>query len=161
MPTDDQITIKPARTAEDLSAISALFKSYATSLGIDLSFQDFQIELSTLPGKYAPPGGELLLARDINGHAIGCVALRPLGQDGCCEMKRLYVTPNGRSSGIGRRLAEAIIEVAKRLGYRDIKLDTLPSMKGAVALYEKLGFVVTEPYYDTPMKTTHFLARNL
>lgn len=160
-PMDGQASIEPARTKEDLEDIAALFSSYAASLGIDLSFQDFQTELSNLPGHYAPPRGELLLARDVSGTSVGCVALRPLGQDGCCELKRLYVAPAGRGLGIGGKLAKAIIGSAKKLQYREIKLDTLPSMTEALALYKKLGFETTNPYYDNPLSGAQFLARTL
>lgn len=157
-----QAKIEPARTMEDIGAIRTLFRSYAESLDIDLTFQDFQAELSSLPGRYAPPHGELLLARDLDGMAVGCVALRPLGQDGCCEMKRLYVTPAGRGLGLGKRLAIEIIAVAVKLEYPEMKLDTLLSMTDALALYAKLGFVPTDPYYNTPLLSgTEFLSRKL
>jgi GNAT superfamily N-acetyltransferase len=139
----------------------ALFDAYAASLGIDLSFQDFAAEMATMPGKYAPPAGELLLARDAHGEAIGCVGLRPLPTDGCCEMKRLYVSPHGRGLGLGKALVEAIIGEARRIGYREIRLDTLPTMSEAVAVYRRAGFVPIEPYYDTPIVGTTFLGRRL
>ncbi|KAL8753075.1 MAG: hypothetical protein Q9199_005300 [Rusavskia elegans] len=155
------ITIESVRCKTDLEDTKGLFIAYAESLGIDLSFQDFQAELDTLPGKYAAPAGELLLARDVDGSPIGCVALRPMHQPGCCEMKRLYVAPAGRRRGLGRILATAIIEAAVKLTYCEIKLDTLPSMTAAVALYEQLGFRQTDPYYYTPLSGTRFLARKL
>src|ERR1700733_6356013 len=93
----------PVRTSEDLEATKALFNAYAASLGINLSYQNFVAEMAAMPGKYAPPKGELLLARDKVGAAIGCVGLRPL-EDGVCEMKRLYVAPEGRGLGLGRAL---------------------------------------------------------
>ncbi|KAI4250623.1 MAG: hypothetical protein LQ352_005335 [Teloschistes flavicans] len=157
-----QANIEPARTKEDMEAIQILFRSYADSLNIDLTFQDFQAELSSLPGRYAPPHGELLLARGFDGMAVGCVALRPLGQDGCCEMKRLYVTPAGRGLGLGKRLATEIIGIAVKLKYHEMKLDTLLSMTDALALYAKLGFVPTDPYYNTPLlSATQFLSCRL
>lgn len=155
------ITIESVRCKTDLEDTKGLFIAYAESLGIDLSFQDFQAELDTLPGKYAAPNGELLLARDVDGSPIGCVALRPMHQPGCCEMKRLYVAPAGRGRGLGRILATAIIEAAMELTYCEIKLDTLPSMTAAIALYEQLGFRQTDPYYHTPLSGTRFLARKL
>jgi ribosomal protein S18 acetylase RimI-like enzyme len=153
--------IEPVRSAEDLKATMALFDAYAISLGVDLSYQNFVTEMAAMPGKYAPPKGELLLARDKSGAAIGCVGLRPLPEEGCCEMKRLYVSPEGRGLGLGRALAEAIIADAGRIGYRQMRLDTLPSLATAIALYRKIGFVPIPPYYDTPIAGTIFLSLKL
>ncbi|MCE3234250.1 MAG: acetyltransferase [Vampirovibrio sp.] len=153
--------IKPVRSAEDLTAVTQLFVAYAASIDIDLAYQNFEAELAAMPGKYAPPTGELLLAKDLNGQAIGCVGLRPMSQDDACEIKRLYVSPEGRGMGLGQALAEAIISVASQLGYQEILLDTLPTMTSAIALYKKLGFVPIEPYYDTPVAGTLFLGRSL
>lgn len=149
--------IAPAATAADLAAAADLMRAYAAWLDIDLGFQDFEAELASLPGKYAPPSGALFLARLSDGNPVGCVALRALPAAGCCEMKRLYVAPEGRGSGLGRRLAETIIAEARRLEYREMRLDTLPSMRGAIALYRSLGFVEMEPYYATPVVGTVFL----
>ncbi len=154
-------TIAPVRAAADLADALALFTSYATSLGVDLAYQGFADELATLPGKYAPPGGELLLARAADGAPLGCVALRPLDPPGCCEMKRLYVAPRARGLGLGRALAVAIVDAAERIGYREIRLDTLPSMDEAIGLYRILGFAPIAPYYDTPVAGTLFLAKRL
>ena len=145
---------------DDLAAIAGLFRAYAASLPVDLGYQDFEAELAALPGKYAPPAGALLIARDGAGAPLGCVALRPMA-DGCCEMKRLYAAPAGRGLGLGRALAEAICAEARRRGYREIRLDTLPTMTEAQGLYARLGFVPTAPYYDTPVAGTRFLARAL
>ncbi len=153
--------ITPARSAADIEAAARLFEAYAASLGVDLAFQGFAAELATLPGCYAPPAGELLLARDMRGAPLGCVGLRPLAEDGCCEMKRLYVSPRARGLGLGRALVEAIIGEAVRIGYREMRLDTLPSMTEAITLYRKAGFRPVEPYYDTPLAGTIFLARPL
>ena len=154
--------IRPVRSAADLVATVRLFNAYAFALGIDLSYQDFAAELATLPGKYAAPAGELLLARDIQGEPLGCVGLRPIEEpSGCCEMKRLYVSPQGRGLGLGRALVDAIIGEAARIGYHEIRLDTLPSMVEAIALYRKAGFIPIEPYYDTPVPGTIFLGRPL
>lgn len=150
----------PVRKTDDLAAIAGLFRAYAASLAIDLGYQDFEGEMAAMPGKYAPPGGELLLARDGAGRALGCVALRPLEQ--CvCEMKRLYVHPDARGTGLGRRLVQTVIGEAERLGYREMRLDTLTSMKDAQALYRRFGFETMEAYYETPIPDTVFMRRVL
>jgi ribosomal protein S18 acetylase RimI-like enzyme len=149
--------IHPVRSADDLAATARLFEAYEASLGVDLGYQGFAAELAGLPGKYAPPAGELLLARGDGGEPVGCVALRPMEADGCCEMKRLYVAPEGRGLGLGRALAQAVIGEAARIGYREIRLDTLPTMAEAQALYRQLGFVQIAPYYETPVFGTIFL----
>jgi ribosomal protein S18 acetylase RimI-like enzyme len=153
--------ITPVRTSGDLAATVRLFRAYADSLDVDLSYQDFEGEMAAMPGHYAPPAGELLLARDANGTPIGAVGLRPLDPPGCCEMKRLYVAPEGRGLGLGRALAEALVQAAERIGYREMRLDTLPSMAGAQVLYRKLGFEVIASYYDTPIAGTLFMRRVL
>jgi GNAT superfamily N-acetyltransferase len=135
-----------------------LFKAYAASIGIDLGYQDFDTELATLPGKYAPPHGELLLARDRDGAPLGCVGLRPIEPDGCCEMKRLYVAPDARGLGLGKALIVAIIGEAERIGYKEMRLDTLPTMAEAISLYEQVGFRPIEAYYQTPIAGTLFFA---
>lgn len=155
------VRIEPARSPQDLGSIVQLFSAYAESLGLDLSFQDFDTELTSLPGKYAPPTGEILLARDSSGDAMGCVAVRPLSPPDCCEMKRLYIIPAGRGLGIGKRLVQKILDTALSLGYNKMKLDTLPSMRQAVSLYESAGFVPITPYYKTPLPGTVFLGRQL
>ncbi|WP_457092276.1 GNAT family N-acetyltransferase [Microvirga sp. P5_D2] len=159
--SDQRFSIARARTPSEVSAVSDLFRAYATSLDVDLCFQGFAAELAAMPGKYAPPAGELLLARDAEGRPIGCVGLRPVDSEGCCEMKRLYVTPEGRGLGLGERLVGMILGEAKRIGYREIRLDTLPSMTSAIALYRKLGFEPMDAYYDTPVAGTLFLRRVL
>lgn len=153
--------ITPVRNAADLEATAKLFRAYASSLGVDLAYQDFAAELASLPGKYAPPKGELLLARDAQGDAAGCVGLRPMPPDDCCEMKRLYVHPRGRGVGLGRALLNAIVAEATRIGYREIRLDTLPTMDAAIALYRGEGFELIPAYYDTPVEGTIFMARTL
>jgi ribosomal protein S18 acetylase RimI-like enzyme len=158
---DAPFTIEPVRSPADLAATTRLFNAYATSLGIDLGYQDFAAELAGMPGKYAPPSGELLLARDHQGEALGCIGLRPIRPDGICEMKRLYVAPRGRGLGLGRALVDAIAREAARIGYREMRLDTLPGMVEAIALYRKAGFVPIAPYYDTPVAGTVFLGRSL
>jgi len=154
-------SITPVRNSTDLADTIALFKEYAASLGFDLSFQNFAVEMAEMPGKYSPPEGELLLARNSMGAAIGCVGLRPLSTPALCEMKRLYVAPAGRGTGVGRALAMAIIHSAEKLGYGEIRLDTLSSMAAAIRLYRSLGFEDMDAYYDTPLPDTHFLSRKL
>jgi ribosomal protein S18 acetylase RimI-like enzyme len=153
--------IVPVRTADDLASVITLFRAYAASLDIDLAYQNFEAEMAAMPGKYAPPTGELLLALNLAGAPIGCVGLRPLDVPGCCEMKRLYVSPQGRGVGLGRRLVEAVVKEAERIGYHEMRLDTLPSMAEAIALYRKSGFEPMKPYYDTPVVGTLFMRRFL
>ena len=153
--------IAPVGTTDDLAATIALFRAYAGSLPIDLAYQDFERELEELPGVYAPPAGVLLLARRFDRLLVGCVTLRPFADDGRAEMKRLYVVPEGRGGGLGRCLAMAAIAEAERIGYRELLLDTLPSMTSAQSLYQSLGFVPIDPYYDSPITGTIFMALTL
>lgn len=147
-------TIAPAVFPDDVFAVRALFREYAESLGFSLDYQDFEAELASLPGAFAPPTGALLLARE-GDEPAGTVALRPLEAD-ICEMKRLYVRPQFQRMALGRGLATAIIAEARRLGYRKMRLDTVASMRPAITLYTSLGFVVIEPYYATPLAGTVF-----
>lgn len=151
-------TIHAVQSIVDLDAARELFRAYAASLPIDLAYQDFATELATLPGKYGAPAGALLLARDAAGAPIGCVALRLLATD-CCEMKRIYVAPAARGLGLGRALMEAVLAEAARRGYRQIRLDTLPTMTAAIAMYRAAGFEAVAPYYDTAPPGTIFLGR--
>ncbi len=153
-------SIRPA-AASDLPAVAQLFRDYAAALEVDLSYQGFAAELAALPGAYAPPAGALLLACSPGGEPLGCVAVRPLADDGCCEMKRLHASPHARGLGIGRALAMAAIEAATRAGYRTMRLDTLASMVAAQGLYRRLGFEVTPAYYDSPVAGTIFMRRRL
>ncbi|KAK6369549.1 hypothetical protein LTS17_009455 [Exophiala oligosperma] len=134
---EQAFTITPVRTPAEVKDAITLFYAYADSLGIDLAFQNFDAEMAGMPGKYSPPTGELLLARNNQGLPIGCVGLRPLpsavaNDARICEMKRLYVTPSGRGTGVGKALASGIIAAARRLDYSEIRLDTLPSMLAAL-----------------------------
>lgn len=148
-----------ARAPAQVAACRELFGEYQRGLGVSLCFQGFDRELARLPGEYAPPRGALLLALD-GDHPAGCVALRPLGA-GEAEMKRLYVRPAWRGTGLGRRLAEEAIARARRMGYARVKLDTLPELAEALALYAKLGFVDTPRYNDNPVERVRFLALEL
>ncbi len=143
----------------DVDEVRKLFLEYAASLEISLCFQDFESELASLPGKYAPPSGRLLLAREGNASAA-CVAVRPL-EAGICEMKRLFVRPQWRSKGLGRVLAEAITAAAREAGYDRMRLDTLNTMKPAIELYSSLGFCRIEPYYDNPSERAVFMELQL
>lgn len=153
-------SILPA-TAADLSDTAALFRAYAESLPIDLGYQGFEAELASLPGKYAPPAGALLLARAPDGETVGCVALRPIDGDRICEMKRLYVRPEARGSGLGGALVAAIVRAAREAGYAEMRLDTLPTMRAALAMYARAGFVEIPAYYPTPVDGTIFLGLTL
>jgi GNAT superfamily N-acetyltransferase len=144
-----------AATPEHWAAARRLVEEYAASLEVDLSFQDFQREIASLPTEYGPPGGCFLLAEE-RGVCLGCGALRPFAQE-TCEMKRLYVTPAGRGTGLGRRLAEELIAEARRLGYHRMVLDTLPSMHAAHRLYAELGFQPIPPYRSNPVPGAAFL----
>jgi putative acetyltransferase len=153
------VSIVDALAVDGLLKARSLFEEYADSLGIDLCFQDFQEELATLPGSYAPPDGRLLLALH-DGEPVGCVALRPL-EPGICEMKRLYVRPAFRSLGLGRMLAQRIVNEARDAGYQRMRLDSLPSMTAALALYRRLGFREIAPYRRNPIQGSVFLELQL
>jgi ribosomal protein S18 acetylase RimI-like enzyme len=156
-------TVIAAVTDEHLDTVRFLFKEYAESIGIDLCFQAFEEELQQLPGDYAAPRGALLIAM-ANGQCAGCCALRPLDSvdyANASEMKRLYVRPSFRGLGIGRLLAEAILERARLADYASILLDTLDDMESARALYEELGFEEIPPYYFNPIAGAHYLKADL
>ena len=141
---------------EEVQQARRLFEEYAAWLGFNLCFQNFDKELSELPGDYAPPNGRLLLAVE-NEQVAGCVALRRIGE-GIGEMKRLYVRPEFRGKGLGRTLTETIIEAARDLGYQRLRLDTLPGkMDQAIAMYRSLGFKNIERYYNNPYEEAVFM----
>lgn len=156
------MNIIQAKTQYQLDEVRRLFREYEAYLKVDLCFQQFESELANLPGKYAPPAGILLLAMD-GQKAVGCGALRRLGskQDGTCEMKRLYVCPQARGMGVGRQVAMRLIQEGVRLGYFNMILDTLERLEPAIHLYESLGFVRTEAYYDNPLADAVFLKLDL
>jgi len=141
--------IKHAVTSAEVEAVRRLFLEYETYLDVDLCFQSFQEELAGLPGKYAPPEGMLLLAWD-GLESAGCGALRKFNH-GICEMKRLYVKPKYRGLGLGTTLARRLIDGAVLIGYSTMLLDTLDRLKAAMKIYESLGFVRTDPYYQNPL----------
>ncbi len=151
--------IVPAESDEQFARARVLFEEYAAALGVDLCFQNFDQELADLRGQYARPDGCLLLATH-DGALAGCVALRRFEGD-VCEMKRLYVRPAFRGLRLGRVLAERIIDEARRLGYRRMRLDTLPSMREAQALYQSLGFRVTDAYRFNPVAGTVYMEMEL
>jgi len=154
------MAIAPARGAADLAVVRALFRDYAAYLSEAVCLPGFDEELAGLPGAYAPPKGEILLARDDKGAALGCVALRPLA-DGAGEIKRFYVHEEARGKGIGRALTVAIEGVARRAGYAELRLDTLPRLTAAVALYRSLGFIDTARYNDNPNSGVVFMSKRL
>ena len=150
--------LTPTSPAE-LGIVRTMFTEYADSLQHDLTFQSFDTELSNLPGDYAAPRGSLLLAQH-GGQWAGCCALRPLDSSdytNACEMKRLYVRRGFRGLGIGRALAEAILDLARQAGYSCVLLDTLDDMESARAMYVDLGFEEIPPYYHNPIAGAHYL----
>jgi putative acetyltransferase len=150
--------ITPNSTAE-LIATADIFREYAAGLGVTLCFQDFDAELADLPGDYAPPRGALLLAK-VDGSVAGCCALRPLDSSdyvNSAEMKRLYVRPAFRGLGLGRQLADAVLDTARIAGYGSVLLDTLDEMEIARTIYEELGFKEIPPYYHNPLAGAHYL----
>lgn len=161
--TSDTIQIQVFSENTELPLVRALFTEYAGSLNIDLCFQNFDAELDALPGDYAPPRGTLVLAR-AGSELVGCCAMRPLDATdypNACEMKRLYVRPVLRGSGVGRRLAEAVMEAAQQAGYATMLLDTLSEMETARAMYQDLGFTEVPPYYYNPIEGAHYLMARL
>jgi ribosomal protein S18 acetylase RimI-like enzyme len=153
------VEIRHAQFPRDRVVVRQLFHEYSQHVGVNLSFQDFDAELASLPGKYAPPAGRLLLAWH-GTNAMGCVALRPIDAISC-EMKRIYVRPQARGQELGRRLAERICSEGRDAGYRRIFLDTLPTMESAMRLYQSMGFQTVDPYVFNPIPGAVFLALHL
>ncbi len=156
-----RVTLRPATTPAELADVRALFREYERWLGHDLCFQGFEAELAALPGRYAPPAGRLYLA-DADDAPAGCIALREFAP-GIAEMKRLYVRRSARGAGAGRLLAQRIIEDARSIGYRAMRLDTLRVAKMAAAnrLYDALGFRDVAPYYDNPLPDVRYMELEL
>jgi ribosomal protein S18 acetylase RimI-like enzyme len=153
------IRVVVATTKERHAEAKILFQEYADALAFKLEFQDFAGEMRRFPGEYAGPTGCIILAY-VGEALVGCVALRLL-EPGVCEMKRLYVRPGYRGLKVGRRLAEEIIEMGRRLGYHRMRLDTVPAMKEAIALYTALGFESIEPYRENPVEGATFMEMQL
>ena len=158
-----QIELLTPTTSELLEATRVIFREYAASLGIDLCFQNFEAELLSLPGEYTLPQGALLLAL-VDGEVAGCGALRSLPESdyaNACEMKRLYVRPAYRKFGLGRVLAQALLDSGLQAGYSAMLLDTLDDMEAARGLYASLGFEEIPPYYFNPIPGAHYLKASL
>ena len=153
------ITLVRAETPAQIDGVRSLFSEYVASLPVDVSYENVPRESADLPGDYAPPRGELLLAL-VEGEPAGCVALRPLDLE-ICEMKRVYLRPAWRGRGMGRKLVEGIVAAARRIGYRRMRLDTIPSLKAALSLYRSLGFRVIAPYRAIPSERALFLELKL
>jgi putative acetyltransferase len=159
MPEGPQIVLASAQSPAQIEAVRELFREYAAALGIDLCFQNFEAELAGLPGDYAPPTGALLLAL-VDGAPAGCVAMRALPESdhtNACEMKRLYVRRAFRRFGLGRLLAQQLMDLATQAGHSCMLLDTLDEMEVARGLYASLGFEEIPPYYFNPIPGAHYL----
>jgi putative acetyltransferase len=158
-----QILLLPPDSPQALDAVRQIFREYAEQIGVDLQFQDFDAELAALPGDYVAPGGALLLAW-VDGALAGCGAFRPLHDSdyaNACEMKRLYVRRAFRRFGLGRQLAQALMDGATQAGYSSMLLDTLDEMEAARELYASLGFEEVAPYYYNPLPGSHYLKADL
>jgi len=147
--SSDDFLIVPARSKIELTSAAALLRAYAKSLPVDLSPQGFSQELASLPGVYAPPHGELLLAKR-GDHVLGCIALKPLEPPQIAEIKRLFVRPQARGTGVAKALVAEVLKLAQDRGYREVKLDTLAEMTPAIALYKSFGFAPIPPYGSHP-----------
>jgi putative acetyltransferase len=164
MSWNKMLRIEQASSGDQIAVAHELFREYAKALSVDLAFQDFTSELQELPGKYVPPAGRLLLAyyndNGVSELLAGCGALRPLSA-AICEMKRLYVRPEFRGHGIGRSLTLSLVAAAREIGYRAMRLDTLPEMREAHKLYEELGFREIGPYCANPVEGVRYLELDL
>ena len=162
-PQQSEFELRTSANPHDFAKLKVVFREYAEGLGIDLTFQNFNEELETLPGDYAEPRGALLVAW-LSGEIAGCCALRPLDTvdyPNASEMKRLYVRPAFRRMGLGRQLAEGILDKARAAGYGCVLLDTLNNMESARALYQDLNFEEIPPYYLNPVEGSHYLRTKL
>jgi len=165
VPDASDVKLRYPTSDSDVAIVRQLFMDYQEWLDVDLCFQGFEAELNSLPEPYVPSGGRIIVA-ERESTIVGCVAVRGLkadqhGQDGDCEMKRLYVVPSARGLGLGRLLAEAVIEEAGSLGYSRMVLDTLPRLEAAIALYRELGFLEIPEYYHNPVEGVIFMAKTL
>jgi putative acetyltransferase len=147
--------IRTVITPNEIETLRILFLEYESALGIDLSFQQFDVEVKSLPGEYAPPDGRLFLAFN-DEEPSGCAAIRKISGD-ICELKRMYVRPAFRGHGLGKQLARTAIDAAREMGYHRMRLDTLPNMKEAIRVYRSLGFTTISPYRYTPVPGTLFM----
>ena len=152
------MTIRPA-SADEMDVVRLMFREYEADIKVDLCFQGFAEELAGLPGRYAVPAGVILLAWD-GAAPLGCVAMRPLDPD-TCEMKRLFVRPAARGTGLGRMLVDAILAAGRAAGYSAIRLDTLPQMQRAIQMYRQIGFVDIPPYNNAPLVGVVYLQKSL
>ena len=158
-----EIELRCVSTPAELSSVAELFREYAARLHVDLCFQNFEAELAGLPGEYEPPGGQLVLAY-VDGRLAGCGAMRLLADAdyaNACEMKRVFVRPAFRGCGLGRALAQRLLDEGRRAGYSAMLLDTLDDMEAARELYASLGFEEIPPYYFNPIPGAHYLKADL
>jgi GNAT superfamily N-acetyltransferase len=166
-PPGASYVVVPARTPADIAAARDLIVQYTEWLGIDLTFQSYAEELASLPGKYAPPVGDLFLAklRGSDDEALGVIAVRPLQlvgvPDHCCEIKRLYISPTARGAGLGKILVKRAVQSARELGYKHARLDTLAHMEAAQRTYMGEGFIECDKYYENPHENVVYMGREL
>lgn len=144
---------------EEIEQVREIFIEYAAFLQVDLCFQDFEKELQTLHQVYLPPTGCIILAKE-DTQVLGCIALKPIGE-GICEMKRLYVRPEAREKGLGNQLVDELIDFARKMGYKTMKLDTISSLKEAIKLYRSKGFIETDAYVYNPLMEVHYFQLTL
>ena len=152
--------IRSCRTIDDYHQARSMFREYADQISTDLCFQNFNEELKIVEQMYSPPAGELLFAEDLSGNKLGCVAIRKVNET-TCELKRMYVRPEFRNQGIGKHLLDSALKIAPELGYRKIKLDTLPTMKEAIQIYISRGFSEISSNLLNPVKGTIYMERSL